>query len=68
MELLIAMKVNMPFKVTHVPSDPVQHRSDWSNESINKCPWEGDNIEKEGEVALRTFTLHKMLVEIGSLL
>lgn len=41
LEFLIALKINMTFKVTHVPSDPVYHISDWGSERINKCPQKG---------------------------
>ena len=30
LEFLIEVKINMPFKVTQVPSDPVRHRRGWA--------------------------------------
>ena len=67
LEFLIAVKINMPFKVTHVPSDPVHHRRGWDNERIKECPQKGDNKEREVEVALKACALHRMLAEeIGS--
>ena len=49
-------------------SDPVYHRSDWGNERINKVLRKRMIKKKEGEVALKAFSLYRMLVEIGSLL
>lgn len=69
LELLIAVKINMPFKGTHVPSGPLHDRRDWGGERINQCAWKGDNKEREAEVTLEPFSLHRMLAEeFGSVL
>lgn len=52
-EFLIEVKINMPFKVTHVPSDRVGHRRGWGSKNMKKCPQKGDNKETEVEIALK---------------
>ena len=69
LEFLIEVKINMPFKVTHVPSDPDLHRWGWGSENMKKCPQKGDNKETEVEIALKACTWHRLLAEeVGSLL
>lgn len=68
LEFLIEVKINMPFKVTHVPSDPVRHRRGWGSENMKKCPQKGDNKETEVEIALEACARHRLLAEVGSLL
>lgn len=63
LEFLIAVKINRPFKVTHVPSDPLHDRREWGHERTNKCPCKGDNKEGEADVTLKIFSLHRMLAE-----
>lgn len=61
LEFLIEVKINMPFTVTHVPSDPVHHRRGWGSENMKKCPQKGDNKETEGETALKACAWHRPL-------
>lgn len=69
LKLLIAVKINMPFKGTRVPSGLLRDRRDWGCERINQCAWKGDNKEREAEVTLEPFSLHRMSgEEIGSML
>lgn len=51
LEFLIVVEINIPFKVTHALSDPVQHRRGWGVKRIAKYPWKGDNKEREVKVA-----------------
>lgn len=69
LEFLMEVKINMPFTVTHVPSDPVHHRRGWGSENMKKCPQKGDNKETEVETALKACAWHRPLAEeAGSLL
>lgn len=55
--ITIVIKINISFKVTHLPSDPADHRRGWGSERINECPEKKDNKEREQDA------LHKMLAK-----
>lgn len=58
----------MPFKVTHVPPDPLHDRRDWGSERINVLR-KGTIRKEERKVTLKAFPLHRMLIEeIGPML